>query len=105
MSRISVKSWLAGLVGILKRSMGLDIVSNDNLLLSSTLFQLVLLFLLLAGAVVLVAVPAEENTRLSDWKMFGMLLILGGLGYFLVSRRILRRLSEEVRRHSQFISD
>jgi signal transduction histidine kinase len=90
----------------LKRFTGLDIDSNDSLILSSTLFQLVLLFLAVAAVVVFVALPAAKGgTELSDWRTFGVFLVVGGIGYYLVSRRILRRISTEMRKHTQFISD
>jgi signal transduction histidine kinase len=70
------------------------------------MLQLVLVFILLGGIVMLVALPGGRDGFLrDDWRSFLLLLCLAGLGYFLASRRILSRLSREIRNHHQFLSD
>jgi signal transduction histidine kinase len=106
MLKTSVKNWANGLADTLKQFTVSGTVSRDRALVSTTLLQLVLVFILLGGLIILVALPGGRVEWLpDDWRAFFLLLCLAGLGYFFVSRRILARLSREVRNHHQFLSD
>lgn len=86
--------------------MGSATVSRDKALFSRTLFHLILLFLVIGGAVLLIAMPAFRiGWVYTDWRPFIILLMVAGVGYSFATRRILSRLGKEIRSHHQFVSD